>query len=130
MQSETADSVQWARYAEYSDNGQSTPLKRALTRIEFKEIATPSPLRAVVSEAEALLNSLIEKKERLLVVAGRSRRLAVEDHHRELKSIVDEHSNVGAEVRKTVGDVATALVVSGCKAGIVVLQSANQHGSS
>lgn len=79
----------------------------------------------MVREAETLLNSLIEKKERLLVVAGRSRRLAVEDHHRELKSITEEHSNVGPEVRKTVGDVATALVVSGCKAGIVVLQAAS-----
>jgi len=58
-------------------------------------------------------------------VAGRSRRLAVENHQQELKELMEEHGSVSNEVQKTVGDVATAFVVSGCKAGIVVLQAAN-----
>ena len=37
---------------------------------------------------------------------------------------MDEHIHVGAEVRKTVGDVATAFVVAGVGSGIVVLQAA------
>lgn len=124
MQSETADSVSWGRYAEHSREDPSSLLSNALARIEFKDMATSTPLHAVVQEASALLGSLIEKRERLLVVVGRSRRLAVEDHHRELKLIIEEQIHVGPEVKKTVGDVATALVASSCKAGIVVLQAA------
>jgi len=56
-------------------------------------------------------------------LAGRSRRLAVENHRDELKQLVEEHGSVGNEVKKTIGDVATALVVSGCKAGLVVIQA-------
>lgn len=37
---------------------------------------------------------------------------------------MDEHIHVGAEVRKTVGDVATAFVVAGVGSGVVVLQAA------
>jgi hypothetical protein len=49
----------------------------------------------------------------------------VENHQQELKELMEEHGSVSNEVQKTVGDVATAFVVSGCKAGIVVMQSAN-----
>ena len=49
-----------------------------------------------------------------LVVLGRSRRMAVEDHHKELKKLVETHGSVGGEVRKTIGDVASALVIAGC----------------
>jgi hypothetical protein len=64
-----------------------------------------------------------KKETHLLVVTGRSRRLAVEDHHRELKQLMEQCS-VGSEVTKTIGEVATAFVVSGCKAGVVVMQAA------
>ncbi len=37
---------------------------------------------------------------------------------------MDEHGQVGAEVRKTVGDVATAFVVAGIGSGLVVVQTA------
>jgi len=60
-----------------------------------------------------------------MIVVGRSRRLAVENHHAELKQLMEQYGAVGSEVKKTVGDVATALMVSGCKASIVVLQSTN-----
>lgn len=61
-----------------------------------------------------------------LVVLGRSRRMAVEDHNKELKMLIEAHGNVGGEVRKTIGDVATALVVAGCNVGLVVLQASNR----
>jgi hypothetical protein len=60
----------------------------------------------------------------LVVVTGRSRRLAVENHRKELGELMVENGQVGAEVRKTVGDVATAFVVAGVGSGIVVLQAA------
>ena len=58
------------------------------------------------------------------VVLGRSRRLM--DHCTELKKLGEEHGNVDGEVRKTIGDVAAALVAVGCEAGLVVLQAAKK----
>ena len=46
------------------------------------------------------------------------------DHNKELKHLMDEHMRVGSEVRKTIGDVATAFVVAGVGSGIVVVQAA------
>ena len=63
-------------------------------------------------------------KTRLVVVTGRSRRLAVENHEGELKELMEEYGSVGSEVRKTIGDVATAFVVGRCGVGVVVLQAA------
>jgi len=68
---------------------------------------------------------LTANRSRLLIVAGRSRRLAVENHQQELKDLMEEYGNVGNEVKRTVGDVAAAFVVARCKAGIVVIQTAN-----
>jgi hypothetical protein len=61
---------------------------------------------------------------KLIVVTGRSRRLAVENHRRELKELMKEHEYVGEEVRRTIGDVGTAFVVAGVGSGVVVLQAA------
>lgn len=66
------------------------------------------------------------QRRRLLVMTGRSRRLAVEDHSGELRGLMEEYGHVGSDVRKTVGDVATAFVVAGVGGvgGIVVVQAA------
>lgn len=62
---------------------------------------------------------------RLIVVTGRSRRLAVEDHRKELKELMEEFGGgVGPEVRKAIGNVASAFVLAGVGDGIVVLQTA------
>ena len=52
------------------------------------------------------------------------RRLAVQDHQRELKDVMDEYDQLGPEVRKALGDVASAFVAAGVGSGIVVLQAA------
>ena len=49
----------------------------------------------------------------------------MENHHKELKELMEEYGNIGSEVKKTVGDVATAFVLSGCAAGLVVMQAVN-----
>ena len=90
--------------------------------VEFKYLLTPIPLHAAIQEATAI--ALSSSGHKLVVVTGRSRRLAVENHRAELKTLMDEHIHVGAEVRKTVGDVATAFVVAGVGSGVVVLQAA------
>ncbi|KAG6845065.1 hypothetical protein H0H87_001127 [Tephrocybe sp. NHM501043] len=118
MQSETADNIAWERYTSRSAENRASA---ALSRIEFTELSTPVLLHAAIREAE---NSR-RLGSRLLVVVGRGRRLAVENHAKELKDLMSEYGSVGAEVKKTIGDVATAFVVAGCGEGVVVLQEAN-----
>lgn len=65
------------------------------------------------------------RRSTLLIIAGRSRRLAVENHHTELRTLIEERGGFASEVKKTVGDVASALIVMGGKSSIVVLQAAN-----
>lgn len=61
----------------------------------------------------------------LLIVTGRSRRLAVEIHTSELKSLMADNRHVRTEVVKTIGDVATAFVSASCGAGVIVVQAAD-----
>jgi hypothetical protein len=125
LQSETADNVTWARYTSPAPETAATSLTSALSRIEFVELASPTPLHTLIQNATSKLETFVENGARLLIVVGRSRRLAVEDHSQELKDLMNSYGHVGSEVKKTIGDVATGFVVSGCKAGIVVLQAAN-----
>jgi hypothetical protein len=125
LQSETADNVTWARYTSPAPEMAATSLTSALSRIEFVNLASPTPLHTLIQNATSKLETFVENGARLLVVVGRSRRLAVEDHIQELKDLMNNYGHVGSEVKKTIGDVATGFVVSGCKAGIVVLQAAN-----
>jgi hypothetical protein len=118
LQSQTADSIAWERYASTAARAQAGPaLAGALARVAFSELATPSPLRAVMQRGSAARPD----GARPLVVLGRSRRLAVEDHTAELRAMGRER--IGSEVRKTVGDVATAFVLEGVRTGILVMQA-------
>ena len=126
MQSETADNIIWTRYSLSSETDSLDSITQdALSRIEWQEIMTPTPLRSVLEHATTLENSTAERRSRLMIVAGRSRRLAVENHHAELKELMEEHGGAAQEVKKTVGDVAAAFIVTGSKASIVVMQAAN-----
>ena len=81
--------------------------REALTRVEFSDIGTPKPL---------------QKR----WVGRKGGVLAVEDRGLEVKEIMHAANSIGREVRKTIGDAGTALVVSGVKAaGVVVLQAAS-----
>jgi len=134
LQSETADSITWARYASASspqdseDGGRRAScgeLSEALSRVAFEELASPEPLHAALHRARLLQRSVI-------VVVGRSRRLAVEDHHAELGALEAEQHGAGAvpvraDVRKTVGDVGTAFVMAGIDANLLVMQAAGTH---
>ena len=123
-QSETVDDITWDLYAGGETNGLSEVVKEALKRVEFMEIGTPKPLHAIVGHVTDIVDGMSERKARVVVMAGRSR-LAVEDHTAELREVLQNGKPVGGEVRRTIGDVGTALVVSGVKAGVVVLQAAN-----
>ena len=126
LQSEAADDVTWGLYAGGREaDGVSEVTKEALTRVEFLEMRTTRPLHAVVGRVGEIVDGMSERKTRVLVMVGRSRRLAVEDHTAELREMFQNRKSIGGEVRRTIGDVGTALVVSGVKAGVVVLQAAN-----
>lgn len=127
MQSDTADNVAWAKYAmprgvqgDAKSTHSASSSSSANSAIDFKTLSTPIPLHAAIQEAS---DAILSTRSKLIIVTGRSRRLAVENHRRELKQLMEEHEHVSAEVRKTIGDVATAFVVAGVGSGIVVLQA-------
>ncbi|KAH9891803.1 Sodium/hydrogen exchanger family-domain-containing protein [Cubamyces lactineus] len=123
LQSETADNIAWSRYT-HPDASSDPALAPALSRMTFSEVGTPAPLRYIIKEALSMSQAALDERSRLLVLTGRSRRLAVENHHAELKSVMEEHGGgVANEVKRTVGDVATSLVVSGCQASVIVFQA-------
>lgn len=125
MQSETADNIAWAKFAPAttSDRASTSSSGPSELGIEFRELATPIPLHAAIREVN-LYHEKRVRRARVLVVCGRSRRLAVESHEGELKDLVSEYGGVGSEVRKTMGDVASAFVVAGAGSGLVVVQAA------
>ena len=127
LESDTADDIAWGLYAEGGEaaDGLSEVVREALTRVEFLEMRTPKPLHTIVRRVNEIADEVSQKKARVMVMVGRSRRLAVEDHTQELKEVLRGGKPIGGEVKRTIGDVGTALVVSGVKAGVVVLQAAN-----
>lgn len=128
LQSETADNIVWSTYASSPaththTDATATALRDALSRIHFSDAHTPAPVHAAIRRARTLR----ETSPRLLIVAGRSRRLAKERHDAEMKRVMETcRSGVGMEVmRRTIGDVGAAMVVAaGSASGVVVVQAA------
>lgn len=122
LHSDTADGLLWGRYTS-QETVLSSDVADALTRISFLSESSAKPLQHVVDVAQAELAR--HAQQAMLVVAGRSRRLAVESHQAELGAlIVASGVVVGAEVPKTFGDVAAALVTAGVNASLLVVQAA------
>jgi len=116
MQSETVDGVTWTRYAgSPAEGANDRALADALSRVTFEELASPTPLQGALRRAGML--------ERAIVVVGRSRRFAVEDHHAELRTLQAEYGPMRADVRKTIGNVGTAFVMAGVNASLLVMQA-------
>jgi len=129
LQSETADGISWARYAAPSAEQRShhtQPLRDALLRATFEELASPTPLHATLQRVRLMQQEQHHPSVIVTaVVVGRSRRMAVEDHHAELRALEKEYGApaVRADVRKTVGDVGTAFVMAGINANLLVMQA-------
>ncbi|XP_006462999.1 hypothetical protein AGABI2DRAFT_186795 [Agaricus bisporus var. bisporus H97] len=149
LQSETADNIVWAKYATPATSTPSTsstttpnmePTVALPTRVTFKEITHDKPLHAALNEAYGLQGNNSKTRHTagagagVLIVTGRSRRLAVESHKAEIKElmladgmgsngeVVD--SSAVREVKKTVGEVGSAFVGKGVGVGVWVLQAA------
>lgn len=129
LQCKTADELAWSKYVAPTDaaNANNRALRYALARIHFSDAHTPVPVQAALRHVRALR----ETSPRVLIVAGRSRRLAKESHHGEMK-LVSETYRPGVRLegmRKTIGDVGTAMVVGGSASAVVVVQAANVASS-
>ncbi|KAI9447948.1 cation/H+ exchanger [Lactarius indigo] len=105
MQSDTADNLLWDRLT--SPNSSFSPaIRTAMLELAGEASQTSRPL---------------------LVVAGRSRRMAVESHQRELHELVSErNTSLESEVAKTFGDVASTFVVGGSNVSLIVTQATIQ----
>jgi hypothetical protein len=122
LQSSTADDILWEKYTSASTT-HAPVIASALARMSFTSSASAAPLRTVVDSARA------EAGVRpTLTVLGRSRRLAVESHAAELAQIAAEaHVTHAADVQKTLGDVAAAVIASGVRASLLVVQAGAGH---
>ena len=150
--SDTADNLLWASLAPENipavNAHSSTSLPPPTTQLQFQEVYTTQPLhdftrmsRSAARQAKTY-NNPGGVSTRTLIVVGRSRRMAVENHDKELKGMMhDAHAGTGgdqyvdADVRKTVGDVASASILRTVGSGgagvcgVVVVQSAQTHGA-
>ncbi|KAG6854452.1 hypothetical protein C0991_006531 [Blastosporella zonata] len=118
LASTTADNLAWDRYASPSSSHDAT----ALARINFSTVSSAKPLHTIVD----LVARQAEHTRNLIVVAGRSRRMAVESHASELQTLIsDTGTSVSSMVPKTLGDVGAALVASSSAASLLVLQAAS-----
>ncbi|KDR84262.1 hypothetical protein GALMADRAFT_236968 [Galerina marginata CBS 339.88] len=125
LASDTADNILWARYT-HTPETQPPNVAAALSRITFNAESTPLPLHRVTElvKAEAAA-SLAESSKTLIVVAGRSRRLAAESLGGELRTLTSEGgSPMSSSVPKTLGDVGAALVATGVSASLLIVQAA------
>ena len=117
--SETADDIAWSYYTGDASGPSRPPaLDSALQRVAFWTRKSPSPLAYAYDHAESSVSSAGHGRlwRPMLVVTGRGRRGAAISHGQELaKLLADKGQNpsVSAELRKTVGDAATALILGG-----------------
>ncbi|CAE6440636.1 unnamed protein product [Rhizoctonia solani] len=130
LQSETADNLIWVQMTSSSE-AQSPAIKGALSRITFVEDESSTPLAGILKRCGDEHNAAVTNSKALLVVVGRGRRMAAESHTDELRGIitsVNASETIGGEVRRTVGDIATAFVATGAKASLLVMQASDNVG--
>ncbi|RDB19933.1 K(+)/H(+) antiporter 1 [Hypsizygus marmoreus] len=123
LASDTADNLTWNHYASPSGSSpRDVDTVSALSRITFSTVSSAKPLHTVVD----LVANEVSQHKNVIVVTGRSRRLAVESHRSELQQIIAESgASVGSSVSKTLGDVGAAFVASNTGASLLILQASS-----
>ena len=117
LESDTADNLTWEQFAKPTTTN---------SRITFHTETTLTPLAKAIelAKAEAALRTSNSSKT-MIVLVGRSRRMAVESLHSELCDLItDSGSSISAPVPKTLGDVGAGLVLTNIDASLLVLQAA------
>lgn len=138
LQSETEDDVLWSRLTSFAV---------ASDRIEYSSVSSVQPLRYALTRLGQLRKSLNphngvsqpKQKTPIFVFAGRGRRDAP-SHNAELLALLKERNAalarsviVSSEVRRALGDMASAYVLDGESGGggderILVLQKGGKRG--
>ncbi|KAJ7228151.1 Sodium/hydrogen exchanger family-domain-containing protein [Mycena pura] len=126
MVSDTADNLLWERM---TGGAHPAHIADALARITFTTQNAPQPLHAICELVEREAARAQGREGRaLIVLVGRSRRMAVASLRAELARLVGgkdkDKGALGSAVAKTVGDVGAALVSSVTSASLLVLQAA------
>ena len=122
LASDTADNLIWNKYTT-SSTSYSPRIKEALNRINFSIKSSSQPLHILIDLINQDISTVTSKN--MIVMVGRSRRMAVESHHNELQQLITEKgSSIGSAVPKTLGDVGAALVAMEVKANLLILQAA------
>ena len=119
LESDTADSLIWERYSR-SSSSHNAAVVSALGRIRFAEQSSPKPLQAIADLAAS--EAQLATGRTLVVVIGRSRRLAPESHTVELREILAEKALTDS-ISRTLGDVGAALVARSTNASLLVMQA-------
>jgi len=117
LESDTVDNLTWQQFIKPTTTN---------SRITFHTENTPSPLtRAIeLSKAEAASRSSSSNKI-MIVLAGRSRRMAVQYLDGEFRSLItDSGVSISSSVPKTLGDVGAAMVATNVNASLLILQAA------
>ena len=117
LASDTADNITWQQFT-----NSTTPN----SRITFHTENTLTPLtRAIeLAKAEAALRASSSNKT-MIVLAGRSRRMAVQSLVGELRGVIaDSGVSITSSVPKTLGDVGAAMVATSVDASLLILQAA------
>ncbi|KAF8974292.1 potassium:hydrogen antiporter [Flammula alnicola] len=120
-----ADNLLWDRY-NLPTATHPPSVASALSRISFRTESTPTPLRRITELAKQKAGeSSVGAEKTLIVLAGRSRRLAVESLTSELRALTTEQgSAASSSVSKTLGDIGAALVATNVNASLLILQAA------
>ena len=120
LESDTADNILWDQVTSAKPSF-SAEVCAALTRISFRSESAVYPLHRML---ELVGNEVSQTSKPVLVIAGRSRRMAVESHKQELRRLGEEHNaSLATEISKMFGDVASAFVVAGGNVSLIVTQA-------
>lgn len=130
LTSDTADNLSIAHWFG-SERERSDREAEGLARIRFEVVETSQPLGMSIARAKSLsAPSTASSTSPLIVVVGRGRKDA-QSHHAELSTFIKSNLETvkkgicgSSEVRRCLGDLATAYLVSGAGEAVLVLQSA------
>ncbi|KAG6810749.1 hypothetical protein H0H92_010493 [Tricholoma furcatifolium] len=154
LASDTVDNLAWEQYAssaaahpsqaiEFTTISSSKPLHTIIDLVgRLTTTTTTTTTAAVTTGSESSASNPVRitgagtSNGNVMVVLGRSRRMAVESHSAELEQVIAEASSgsgagagagagagISSMVRKTLGDVGAALVASGVGVSLVVMQA-------
>ncbi|KAF8806126.1 hypothetical protein BYT27DRAFT_7224470 [Phlegmacium glaucopus] len=119
LESDTADNLTWERFAK------PTEPNATFSRVTFRTETTTTPLRTTVDLAKEAAARISSSDKTMIILAGRSRRMAVESLYGELRDLITESgSSISTSVPKTLGDVGAALVANNVNSSLLILQAA------